>query len=64
MLFIRELKPELNTQKDSIRAKLFTCTVLHHHDTSLICFVFFFFFIRVSWEFFYTFKVVSNFILF
>ena len=24
MLFIRELNPELNTQKDSIRAKLFT----------------------------------------
>ena len=25
MLFIKELNPELNTQKDSIRAKLFTC---------------------------------------
>ena len=24
MLFIKELNPELNTQKDSIRAKLFT----------------------------------------
>ena len=34
MLFIKELNPELNTQKDSIRAKLFTwlCVRIFHYD--------------------------------
>ena len=45
MLFIKELNPELNTQKDSIRAKLFTCMTLR---VNTLLFAFFHFVTRVS----------------
>ena len=39
MLFIKELKPDLNTQKDSIPAKLFTCFILLSKDLFLYIYI-------------------------
>ena len=39
MLFIKELKPGLNTQKDSIPAKLFTCFILVSKDLFLYIYI-------------------------
>ena len=44
MLFIKELNPELNTQRDSIRAKLFYVTL----RANTLLFAYFHFVIRVS----------------
>ena len=43
MLFIKELNPELNTQKDSIRAKLLTWLCVR-----ILLFAYFHFVTRVS----------------
>ena len=43
MLFIKELNPQLNTQKDSIRAKLFTCLFVRIFQVIIITYFHFLF---------------------